>query len=79
MRKTYKEMKNEVRKTYYIEINHSGVCTINIKRYDGKMVSFKDICYIRKVYNRYTPHTHNKSGGIITTPVFVEAAYYVGG
>ena len=37
------------------------------------MVSFKDICYIRKVYNRYTPH--NKSDGIITTPVFVEAAY----
>ncbi len=36
MRRTFKEMEREARKTYYIEINRDGVYTINIKRYDEK-------------------------------------------
>lgn len=54
MRRSYKEMKNNARKNYYIEVT-----TINnnkyysMKRFDAKPMTIKDWKFIRKLCKRY--------------------------
>ena len=54
MRKSYKEMKNECKKTYYIEVaNIINNKYYSVKRFDTKPMTIKDWKFIRKIYKRY--------------------------